>query len=102
MATAEAKKTTDHNKIRKWAEERGAHPAAVKGTTGRGDAGLLRIDYPGYRGKETLKEISWDEFFKKFDDEKLAFLYQEKTATGRTSRFSKLVSRSPQRQRKSA
>jgi hypothetical protein len=102
MASGEAKKTTDHSKIRKWAEERGAHPATVKGTGGRGDAGLLRIDYPGYRGKESLKEISWDEFFKKFDESDLAFLYQEKTATGRQSRFSKLVSRNSQRQRKSA
>jgi hypothetical protein len=102
MASGEAKKTTDHNKIRRWAEERGAHPATVKGTGGRGDAGLLRIDYPGYRGKESLKEISWDEFFKKFDESDLAFLYQEKTATGRQSRFSKLVSRNSQRQRKSA
>src|SRR5688500_17004509 len=102
MASGDAKKTTDHSKIRKWAEERGAHPATVKGTGGRGDAGLLRIDYPGYRGKESLKEISWDEFFKKFDESDLAFLYQEKTGTGRQSRFSKLVSRNSQRQRKSA
>jgi hypothetical protein len=93
MPGGEAKTTTDHNQIRKWAEQRGAHPATVEGTGGRNDAGLLRIDYPGYRGKQSLREISWDEFFKKFDENNLAFLYQEKTATGRTSRFSKLVSR---------
>jgi hypothetical protein len=54
---------------------------------------VLRIDFPGYSGKDTLAEISWDEFFEKFDEKKLAFLYQEKTATGRPSRFCKLVGR---------
>ena len=84
--------TTDHSQIRRWAEKRGGHPATVKGTS-RGGAGLLRIDFPGYRGEQSLKEISWDDFFEKFDDEKLAFLYQDKTSSGRTSRFFKLVDR---------
>jgi hypothetical protein len=65
----------------------------VKGSGGRRGAGVLRIDYPGYRGEHSLKKISWDDFFEKFDDKKLAFVYQDKTATGRTSRFSKLVMR---------
>ncbi|HEX6030673.1 MAG TPA: hypothetical protein VFY90_04520 [Tepidiformaceae bacterium] len=101
MPGGEAKTTTDHNRIRKWAEERGGHPATVQGTQSKRDAGMLRIDYPGYRGKASLKEISWDEFFQKFDEKQLAFLYQDKTATGRQSRFSKLVSRNGVR-RKSA
>lgn len=89
----ESKTTTSHNVIRRWVEKRGAHPATVK-TTARGEeAGVLRIDFPGYSGKETLEEISWDEFFEKFDDKKLAFLYQEQTASGRLSRFCKIVNR---------
>jgi hypothetical protein len=88
-----AKTTTNHDTIRRWAERRGAHPATVIGTT-NDTAGVLRLDFPGYRGKGTLKEISWDQFFKKFDREKLALLYQEKTAGGRLSRFSKLIHRS--------
>src|SRR4051794_18810789 len=42
--------TTDHDEIQKWVEERNGKPACVKGTGGRGDAGVLRIDYPGYSG----------------------------------------------------
>lgn len=84
--------TTDHETIRRWVEERGGRPATVKGT-GNGDAGLLRIDYPGEGDDESLQEISWDDFFDKFDKEKLAFLYQEKKADGQESRFSKFVSR---------
>lgn len=85
---ASAKPTTDHEQIRRWVEERGGHPAHVRATSGRNDPGVLRIDYPGYTGKETLERISWDEWFKWFDHNSLAFLFQE----GR-SRFSKLVDR---------
>jgi len=88
-----SKTTTDHDTIRKWAEERGGSPATVKGT-GKGDeAGVLRIDFPGYSGEDRLEHISWDEFFEKFDDKKLAFLYQDETRDGEESRFFKLVSR---------
>lgn len=89
--SSESKTTTDKNEIMKWAKARGGKPAAVK--TKSGDVGILRIDFPGYSGGESLQEITWDEFFKKFEQEKLAFLYQEETKDGKESRFSKLVSR---------
>jgi hypothetical protein len=84
-----AKVTTDHDFIRRWVEQRGGCPATVKRTSRGGDPGLLRIDYPGFSGATTLVPISWDEFFDKFEDNNLAFLYQDK----RDSRFSKLVAR---------
>src|SRR3954447_11774588 len=92
-SSASSKTTTDHEEIRKWAEERGGKPACVMGTGGGGDAGILRIDFPGYSGEGKLKEISWDEFFEKFDEENLALLYQEKTKDGERSNFNKLVNR---------
>src|SRR5437588_6458323 len=85
--------TTDHDEIRQWAESRGGHPACVRGTGGRGDTGLLRIDFPGYSGEESLEPITWDEFFEKFDAQDLALLYQDQTSGGQESRFNKLVSR---------
>jgi hypothetical protein len=85
--------TTDYEQIRKWAEARGGKPAHVKGTGGADDAGILRIDFPGYSGGGKLEEISWDEFFEKFDAQGLALVYQEKTAEGQRSNFNKLVSR---------
>lgn len=84
--------TTDHEEIRSWVEERDGHPAIVKGTE-KGGSALLRIDYPGFSGEDRLEEITWDEFFKIFDENKLAFLYQEKTEDGGLSRFSKFVER---------
>jgi hypothetical protein len=90
MARAQA--TTNHDKIRSWVESRGGHPAAVKATRrANSPGGLLRIDFDPK--EESLQEIGWEEFFKAFDGNELAFLYQEKTADGHISRFFKFVSR---------
>src|SRR4051794_10226935 len=89
---AKGKVTTDHNHIRRWAEERGAVPATVKATESDGDPGLLRLDFPPR--DESLEPVEWDDFFKKFDEKALAFLYQDKTAAGRKSRFHKFINRS--------
>ena len=91
--TSDAQVTIDHDEIRNWVEERGGNPARVKGTESKGSAGLLRVDYPGFSGEDTLEKITWEEFFEAFDTNGLAFLYQEETEDGSQSRFSKLVSR---------
>ena len=93
MSQASSQTTTDHEEIRQWVEERGGHPARVKGTEKGKSSGVLRIDYPGFSGEDRLEEISWEEFFEGFEKNKLAFLYQEKTSDGELSRFSKLVDR---------
>lgn len=91
---SEALTTTDLAEIRQWAEARQGKPATVK-TKGKGQgAGILRIDFPGYSGKDTLQPISWEEWYQKFQEKNLAFLYQEKTKTGKESRFFKLVNKS--------
>ena len=93
MAETTSHTTTDHKQIQKWVDERGGHPARVKGTESKNSPGLLRIDYPGFSGEDSLEEISWEEFFDAFEKNGLAFLYQEKTADGKMSRFSNLVER---------
>ena len=83
-----AKTTTDHDSIRKWAEERGGHPARVRETASKkGAGGILRIDFG--KPEDALERISWDGFFKTFDKEKLAFLYQDE----KDGHFVKFVSR---------
>ncbi len=91
--SAESKTTTNHDEIRKWVEERGGEPARVKGTDDGHSPGVLRIDYPGFSGEGTLEAITWEEFFEAFDENNLAFLYQEQTKDGEISRFSKLIDR---------
>ena len=89
---SESHTTTDHNIIRKWATERKGHPATVKATEEDGHAGILRIDFEPK--DDALDEIDWDEFFRKFDESELAFLYQDRTKDGKISRFHKFVRRS--------
>src|SRR5690349_5489481 len=80
-----SKTTIDHDEIRKWAEERNAKPARVKNTQ------ILRLDFD--EPEATLETITWEEFFEVFDENSLAFLYQEKTSDGKISRFFKFVDR---------
>lgn len=89
----ESKTTTNHDEIRRWVEERGGCPARVKDTGNGDDPGILRIDYTGFSGEDTLEKISWDEWFEAFEDNNLAFIYQEEKQDGEPSTFSKLVSR---------
>jgi hypothetical protein len=85
--------TTNHDEIRRWVEEHGGKPASVRGTEGGDEAGVLRIDFPGGSGTDQLEHISWDDWFQKFEESNLAFLYQEEKASGEDSTFFKLVSR---------
>ena len=100
--TAAAEITTDHEQIRKWAELRGGKPAAVKATHRGDDPGIIRLIFPDApnANDDSLEEISWDEFFRKFDEAELALLYQEHTAGGKKSLFSKLVGRDTAEARK--
>ena len=92
---SEARVTTDHNKIQNWVEDRDGYPARVKGTDGK-SGGLIRIDYEGYTGEDSLEKITWQEFFDAFEKNKLAFLYQDQVKGGGKSRFSKLIDRNSQ------
>lgn len=92
MATSESHTTKDHQTIKKWVEDRKGKPAIVKGTEDSPKGGgLLRIYFPESGKEENLEEIPWDEFFSIFDENRLDFLYQEKTSDGKTSRFFKFV-----------
>lgn len=88
-----SKTTQDHEEIRRWAEARGAQPAEVASTHRKNEPGILRFCFPDApnRNDSSLKEISWEEFFEKFDENNLELVYQEKTADGKISNFNKLV-----------
>jgi hypothetical protein len=84
-----AKSSTDHAEIRRWAERHGGRPATVKRTHRDATVGIIRIMFPDApRTKhEELDEISWDDFFRQFDEAGLVLLYEEE------SNFNKLVRR---------
>jgi hypothetical protein len=79
--------TKSHDVIRQWAEERKAKPTTVEGQ--KDNPRVLRMDFPGYGG-DNLVEISWDDWFKTFDDRDVVFIYQEQLRSGDQSNFFKL------------
>lgn len=86
----QSKTATDHDTIRRWAEERNGKPAVV---TREGEqTELLRVNFPGY-SEGDLEEIEWDRWFEIFDRNGLALVYQEETEDGERSNFNKLISR---------
>lgn len=90
-----AKTTTDHKTIRKWAERKGGRPASVATTHAEDDAGIVRIMFPKnpHSEHDNLVEISWDEFFEKFEESRLALTYEE------DSLFSKIIGRDTENSR---
>ena len=86
--------TTDHEEIRRWAEARGGRPMAAHGA-GDGESQVIRLAFPNAPNSdpEGLQPISWDEWFRQFDENDLALLIEETTSAGEQSRFNKLVSR---------
>ncbi len=77
--------TTSHEVIRTWAESRDGVPATVEGTEHGDRAGVLRFDF-GER-TDKLRHITWEEWFRTFDERNLNFVYQEERKDGRQSTF---------------
>jgi hypothetical protein len=82
--------TTHHEVIKDWAEQRQGVPATVEGTEHGDHLGVLRIDFGG--DSDTLRHVSWKEWFRTFDDRRLNFIYQEETSDGTHSNFFHLES----------
>lgn len=80
--------TTSHEVIKQWAEERDATPATVEGTEHGDHLGVLRFDFGG--DTQRLRHVSWDEWFKTFDERQLNFIYQETKKDGTQSNFFRL------------
>ena len=93
-------RTTDPDAIRRWCDARGARPASAV-DPGAAPALRLRFGEDGERAEAPddalarCEPLTWDEFFAEFERAELAFLYRERSADGDTSRYCKLVPRSP-------
>lgn len=87
---SQIKRTTNHIRIKEWAKKRNAKPSVIRdeGET----TGLIQFDFPGY-AKQNLQEISWEQWFDFFEENKLELAYQEHTEEGHRSNFNKLVDR---------
>ncbi len=76
------KTTTDHKEIRNWVEIYNGQPAAVADPSIESAQVGLRIDFPGHTDDAELtrarnsQTISWESFFRIFEDKKLVFEYK--------------------------
>lgn len=83
----------NHEEIRRWARERGAEPSTVRRTEEDDNASIIRLDFPGLSVQGLLEEISWDEWFRDFDENDLALIVEDEIANGHSRNFYKLVAR---------
>lgn len=86
--------TTHHEVIRQWAEARGGRPATVDGTEHGNHLGVLRIDFQ--EDTDGLRRVSWEQWFRTFDERQLNFVYQEQRKDGNQSTF--FILESPNRE----
>lgn len=84
-STKSNKSSRSHEVIQRWAEDRKAQPAMI-GEDGDKSPRVLRFDFPGYGG-ENLRAISWDDWFRTFDERDLVFLFQGHQRAGNQSNF---------------
>jgi hypothetical protein len=74
-------RTTDHRHIRNWAEDRKGRPVAVK-YAGTDPAATLRFEFGDRRVDPDVDELTWTDFFERFDDLRLAFVPGHDDANG--------------------
>lgn len=91
MEKIHALATTDQTKIIRWIEKRGGKPAILETKDKKPSAHrLLKIKFKDTKNTD-LSTISWDNFFKIYEKNKLEFLFQEADKDGDQSRFFKFI-----------
>lgn len=71
---------TDHNEIRSWIEAHGGQPALVRRIPEVGGDGELSFEFLADGQEPELITIRWDDFFQRFEDQGLAFVYEDASA----------------------
>ena len=64
--------TTDHDRIRRWVDERDGYPAEAE-STGDDRSTTLRL---AFSESAEASRLDWGEFFDRFDDANLAMAYE--------------------------
>lgn len=93
MAQPQGTKITfDHRMIQKWVEERRGKPVKIQPEDEEVEepVELLKVKFPGEKTRNIMP-ITWEEFFKEFDEEGLAFQFRDETPDGEESHFYKLI-----------
>lgn len=76
--------TVNHTKIKQWAESLNGKPQIIDDPQAKQDTPGLRINFPDKSNDLYLsaskhgRDTTWEDFFKIFEQEQLAFLYEAK------------------------
>lgn len=89
---AHTRATSDHETIRQWVAERGGAPAMVR-RVGQPAEGALLINFPNDGSDGPVIDISWADFFQRFEDRNLAFVYRESLPDAEDAHYYQLVDR---------
>lgn len=85
--------TINHNEIKNWAEERKGTPASLKEPSAEASNLILRILFDHEKNVDQVKNISWEQFFKLFEQHQLAFVYKHENFGGKNSNAHRFVFR---------
>lgn len=77
--------TTKHDEIRRWVEERNGWPVRIQIAIDGELEEELGFAFSSQAQNQSAAPISWDEFWRRFEAARLAFVYQDKTADGALS-----------------
>ncbi len=69
--------STEHDTIRAWVEEHGGQPALTRRIPEVPGEGQLSLEFLVDGQEPELITISWADFFQRFEDQHLAFIYEE-------------------------
>lgn len=87
------KTTINHATIKEWVVKHNGEPAIAEGIITKSNAGeMLRIDFHSH-ANEGLECISWEQFFKIFEEHKLMLKYNYQAVKGEASKSWKIVKR---------
>jgi hypothetical protein len=87
------KVTTDHKQIKQWVEDHDGRPAMVIGPGTQMGGGAVNIFFPDHGKNDQLEEITWNEFFDRFEENDLEFLYKDEATSDGESRYFKIIER---------
>lgn len=84
--------TTNHEEIMDWIKNRGGKPSREKLIGDQNLKGLLKINFLEHE-ENNISNISWEEFFRVFEENKLALFLEELTDVGGLSRIYRFLDR---------
>jgi hypothetical protein len=70
--------TKDHDKIKNWVTTYGGYPVQEKSAPDENESGTFGIHFPNTEvHADTYEEITWEQFFQRFEARHAAFEYED-------------------------